>query len=146
MTTIMNQWIPIAWGLKPIKLTLCPCMVSKPCPVHKSLKWIEFLHFLGLFSFLTMNFLRTFLMWAIFKVFIEFVTILLLFSVLAFWPRGTWDLSSSTRDWTCSPCIGRQRFNRFLGLPRKSHPLNLCTFMQLFLFSLNFIVPHPFPW
>ena len=44
-------------------------------------------------------FLRFFLMWIIFKVFIEFVTILLLFYVLAFyWLRGTWDLSSATRD------------------------------------------------
>ena len=48
-----------------------------------------------------------FLMWAIFKVFIEFVTILLLFYVLVFWPRGTWDLSFPTRDQTCTPCIGR---------------------------------------
>ena len=38
------------------------------------------------------------LMWTIFKVFIEFVTILLLFHVLVFWPRGMWDLSSLTRD------------------------------------------------
>ena len=35
-------------------------------------------------------------MWTIFKVFIEFVTILLLFSVLVFWPQGTWDPSSPT--------------------------------------------------
>ena len=39
-----------------------------------------------------------FLMWAIFKDFIEFVTVLLLFHVLVFWPRGMWDLSSPTRD------------------------------------------------
>ena len=35
--------------------------------------------------------LKIFLMWIIFKVFIEFVTISLLFSVLVFWPRGMWD-------------------------------------------------------
>ena len=35
------------------------------------------------------------LMWIIFKVFIEFVTILLLFSVLVSWPR---DLSSSSES------------------------------------------------
>ena len=47
-------------------------------------------------------------MWAIFfEVFIEFVTILLLFYVLVFWPRGMWDLSSSIRDQTSTPCIGR---------------------------------------
>ena len=42
-----------------------------------------------------------FLMWTIFKVFIDFVTILLLvyvFWFLVFWPRGMWDLSSQTRD------------------------------------------------
>ena len=50
-------------------------------------------------------------MWTIFKVFIEFVTILLLFYVLVFWPRGMWDLSSLTRDRTCTPCIERQSLN-----------------------------------
>ena len=46
-------------------------------------------------------------MWTIFKVFIEFVTILLLFYVLVLWPRGMWDLSSLTRDRTRTPCVGR---------------------------------------
>ena len=32
-------------------------------------------------------------MWTIFQVFTEFVTILLLFHVLNFWPSGTWHLS-----------------------------------------------------
>ena len=32
-------------------------------------------------------------MWTIYKVFIEFITILLLFSVLVFWLRGMWDLT-----------------------------------------------------
>ena len=32
------------------------------------------------------------------KVFVKFVTILLLFYVLVFWPQGTWDLSSPTGD------------------------------------------------
>ena len=36
----------------------------------------------------------------IFKIFIEFITMLLLFYVLVFWPRGMWDLSSVTRDGT----------------------------------------------
>ena len=44
-------------------------------------------------------------MWTIFKVFIEFVTILLLFYVLVFWPWGMWDPSSPTRDWTRSPAL-----------------------------------------
>ena len=32
-------------------------------------------------------------MWTILKVFVEFVTTLLLFYVLVFWPEGMWDLS-----------------------------------------------------
>jgi len=35
-----------------------------------------------------------FLMWTIFKVFIQFVTVLLLFYALVFWPRDMWDLKS----------------------------------------------------
>ena len=31
-------------------------------------------------------------MWTIFKFFIEFVIILLLFSVMVFWPRDMWDI------------------------------------------------------
>ena len=46
-----------------------------------------------------------FLMWTIFKVFIEFVTILLLFCVLVFWLGGMWDLSSPTRDQTIPPAL-----------------------------------------
>ena len=42
-------------------------------------------------------------MWIIFKIFIECVTILLLFYVLFFWPQGMRDLSFSTRDPTHIP-------------------------------------------
>ena len=43
-------------------------------------------------SFFIYSFLKFFfLMWIIFKVFVEFVTILLLF--YAFWPQGMWDLT-----------------------------------------------------
>ena len=38
------------------------------------------------------------LMWTTFKVFIEFITMLLLFYILAFWPQGTCDPSSLTRE------------------------------------------------
>ena len=58
-------------------------------------------------------FLKIFLMWTIFKVFIEFVKISLLFYVLFFWLRGMWDLSSPTWDWTCTPCTGRWSFNHW---------------------------------
>ena len=50
---------------------------------------------------------KTFWMWSIFKAFIEFVTMLLLFSVVVLWPKGMWDLSFPTRDGTCNPCIER---------------------------------------
>ena len=43
-------------------------------------------------------FLKNFLMCTIFKVFIEFVTILLLSYVSVFWPQGTCDLSFLTRN------------------------------------------------
>ena len=47
----------------------------------------------------------SFLMWAVFKVFIVFVTILFLSSVLVFWPGGTWDLRYLTRDRTHTPAL-----------------------------------------
>ena len=50
---------------------------------------------------------------AIFKVFIESVTILFLFYVLVLWPRNMWDLSSPTRNGTCTPSIGRQNLNHW---------------------------------
>ena len=36
-----------------------------------------------------------------------------------FWPRSMWDLSSPTRDWTFTPCIGRSQLTNFLGPPGK---------------------------
>ena len=50
-------------------------------------------------------------MWTIYEVFIQFVTILLLFCVLFFWPWGLWVLGSLTRDWTFTPSIGRWNLN-----------------------------------
>ena len=47
------------------------------------------------------------------KIFVEFVTILLLFYVLFFWLRGMWDLSSSARDQTHTPCIERRSLNHW---------------------------------
>ena len=52
-----------------------------------------------------------FLTWTIFKVFIEFVTTLLLFSALVFWPQAMWNPSSLTRDRTCIPCSRRRSLN-----------------------------------
>ena len=47
----------------------------------------------------------------IFKVFIEFVTILLLFYVFDFSLQGMWDLSSPAKDQTHTFCIRRQSLN-----------------------------------
>ena len=44
-------------------------------------------------------------MWTILKVFIEFVTVLLLSYVLVFWPQGIWDLNSLTTDHICTSYI-----------------------------------------
>ena len=68
-------------------------------PISRNLIWWDFRYSIVLRFFLK----DFFLMWTIFKGFIEFVTILLLFYVLVFWPRGTWDLSSPTRDQTLTP-------------------------------------------
>ena len=66
----------------------------------------ELVIYLFIYLFLFLDFF--FLMWTVFKVFTEFVTILLLFYVLVFWLQGMWELSSPTRDQTCTPpCIGR---------------------------------------
>jgi len=54
-----------------------------------------------------------FLMWTIVKVFIEFVIILLLLYVFVFWPGGTRDLSSSTKNQTHTLCIGRWSINHW---------------------------------
>ena len=58
-------------------------------------------------------------MWTIFKVSVEFVTMLLLgffkiyFLVILAW--GMWDLSSLTRDWTLTPCIKGKVFFFLVG-------------------------------
>ena len=54
-------------------------------------------------------------------IFIEFVTILLLFHVSFFWPWGKWDLSSLTRDWTHTATLEDEILTT--GPPGKSHIL-----------------------
>ena len=95
---------------------LLNCLSEKP-QVPLQVHWIERLSGEGnswtekyrpvlfLFFFL--------LMWTIFKIFIEFVTIVFLFYVLVFWPQGTWELNSPTRDQTCTPCIGWLSLNHW---------------------------------
>ena len=76
-------------------------------------------------------------MWTIFKVFIEFVTILLLFYVLSFWLWGMWDLSSPTRDWTRTACIGTWSLNHWIvrevpafSISHKPFPAHHCFYLQ----------------
>ena len=58
-------------------------------------------------------------MWTIFKVFIEFVTILLLFYVF-FWLRSMWDLSSQPGIELAPPALEGKVLTT--GPPRKSLP------------------------
>ena len=74
-----------------------------------SIQWLRMIYFTHIVRF----FKNICLMWTIFKVFIEFVTILPLFHVLAFWPRGMWEPSSLTRDGTRTPCTGRQSLSHW---------------------------------
>ena len=59
---------------------------------------------LAVFSF---QFFFFFLMWTIFKVCIEFVTVLFLLYIYTYGWEMCGNLSSLTRDWTCSPYIGK---------------------------------------
>ena len=62
----------------------------------------------------------------IFKVFIEFVTVLLLFYVLGFWPQGMWDLISLTKDRTHTHCIGKRSLNHWTTRKvMENHVLNV---------------------
>ena len=70
-------------------------------------------------------FLRFFLIWTVFKVFIDFVTTLASVLRFGFWLRGLWDLSSPIRDQTCTPCIGRRSLNH--GPSGMPHSGSSCT-------------------
>ena len=57
------------------------------------------------------------------KVFIEFVTISLLFYISVFRPGDIWDLSFPIRDGTLTPCVGGEGLHRWtVG---KSHACRL---------------------
>ena len=76
-----------------------------------------------------------FLMWTIFKVFIESVMIFLLFHVLVFWSWSLCDLSFLTRDQTYSLYAGRQTHNHWTTREDPAMP---------FLDS-NTLIGSPFP-
>ena len=102
--------------------------------------------YIALYSFYFLSCIF-FVMWTIFKVFIEFVTILLLFYVLVFWPQGMWDLSSPTRDRTHTPCIGRQSLNHWTtsevpalySLLPVSYHFHYCSFITYLLLSRTIV-------
>ena len=89
------------------------------------------------------------------KVFIEFVTILLLSYVLFFWPWDIWHLNSTTRERTCTARLGRQILKhwttREIPIPTILGPERILesnknsvydSFIQLTLFvNLLFICP-----
>ena len=74
-------------------------------------------------------FFKIFFFWPghIFKDFIDFVTILLLFYVLAFGHKTClWDFSSPPREWSCTPCAGRQSCNHW-----STREVPLCQFLSV---------------
>ena len=77
----------------------------------------------------------------VYKICIEFVTVLLLFYVLVLWPWGMFpvDLSSLTRDWTCIPCIGRHSLNHWTT---KKAPFSFIH--DTFVVTLNWLKPSFF--
>ena len=75
--------------------------------------------------------------------FIGFVTILLLFYVLLFWPRGMWGLSSPTRDWTHTPAlVGEVLTSRLPGSPYSTLKILPSDFFCKFSFYINTEVFH----
>ena len=65
-------------------------------------------------------------MWTILKVFVEFVTTLLLFYVLAFWPQGMWDLSYPHQESNTHPLHWKASLDvDFPGPPGKSRDHSL---------------------
>ena len=63
--------------------------------------------------------LKIFLIWTIFKVFIDLLPHCFFFVFRFFWLRAVWDPGSLTRPWTHTPCTGRWILNHWTsrGLP-----------------------------
>ena len=104
-------------------------------------------NYIGQFKFSVYSFFFLVFFWGgpFFKVFIEFVTILLLFHVLVFWPWGMWDPSSPTRDWTCTPCIARQSLNHWTTREVPSI-YSWDNFMKLYFLRKIFFLGKYFLW
>ena len=77
-------------------------------------------------------------MWTNFEVFTEFITRLLLFCVLVFWPGDIWDPRSPAREGTGTPSIGRRSLNRWStrevpGLPMSANASLCVTFINWYI-------------
>ena len=83
-------------------------------------------------------------MWTIFKVFIESCTILFPFYVLVFWPRGTGDLGSPSRDRTFTPFAWRGSLNHWATREVQWLPVKI-VFMSESLYCLLPVIPSCFP-
>ena len=83
-------------------------------------------------------------MWIIFKVFIEFCTVLFLFYVLVFWPWGVGDLSYPSRDRTFTPCAGRESFNHWTTREIQWLPVKI-VFMSESVSCLVFVISSCLP-
>ena len=55
-----------------------------------------------------------------------------MFCFVLFWPQGMWDLSSPTRNWTCTPCIWRWSLNHWAssGIPTSLFLMRVCVHTQ----------------
>ena len=98
---------------------VCVCIISL-CSISEMNKML-YVHYI----------LKFFLMWTIFKV--------LLLNLLQycfcclcsiFWLWVTWNLSSLTRDWTCTSCIGRQSLNHWTTKEVSLVFLLMCWFLD----------------
>ena len=84
----------------------------------------------------------TVLMWTIFKVFIELVTILFLLYILVFWSQSMWDLSPLTRDQTRTLCIGRWRLNHWTAREISQSICLYAILKSVPLYQFNFLLHH----
>lgn len=75
-------------------------------------------------------------MWAVFKVFIESVMVLLLFYASVCWPQSIRSLGSPTRDGTHTSCVGRGSLNPWAN--RESQ----FTFFKPSWFCCRFLEAH----
>ena len=87
-----------------------------------------------------------------FKVFIEFVSILLLFYALISLAANKWELSSLTKDQTCTPGLGRGSVNHWttrevpivVNLMYESQNQSKCTAVEMTLLEIRNVCVNSF--